>query len=948
MSILANKNAITSGGNYLIERSLRFQSASSQSLSRTFSAGTQTKWTLSVWVKRGTLARFPILNEINSATNNTQLNIRSDDVIHLRNEASGTVTVDVTSDAVFRDPSAWYHIVFVYDSAQAAQADRAKLYVNGASSTLTQATTITLNETTRINGATAHSIGYDIQNAVYADGYMAEYYFIDNQALLPTSFGETDPVTGSWIAKPYTGTYGTNGFYLKFNDGTGTSRNYLTYSELIGGTNWGVNAATVSTNSIVAPNGSTTATSITGTGVDGFVLQSFTSVNGNTYTFSVWLKATTNISVFILGGTGSPGYSSTSCNLTTSWQRFTVTFTANGTTCNAIVGGSGSIPSGTVVHAWGAQVNDGSSASPYLPTVATAQGSTLNFGRDYSNGVNSYNNWVSTNLSSTAGSGDCWMRDVPSGNGGVSATQPSSNYAVLNPITLVGTGAGPFGSTSLANLRATTSTSNGSGVCGTIPVNNSSSDKWYWEVTLVSGVTTATNACQVGVIERTCADGLAGITYPYNSSDTPTYTNGDTISFAYDASVSTLYCYKNNVLAKTITGVSSSLPLFPMIRDNLGGGAIVADFNFGQRSFAYTPPSGFKALCTANLPAPTIAKANQYMDATIYAGNGAAGSNTTQTITTAFTPDLLWIKNRTSGSANHVLFDSLRGNNSLSTNNVNADIPNGNQAFGTNVYVVVENGGTGNIAYNPNLTGNNYVGWVWDAGSSTVTNTSGTISSQVRANTTAGFSIVTYTGTGANATVGHGLGVAPKMVIVKNRNLNRAWAIYHANLTSADYTLAFDTAAQTSFPTAWNSTAPTSSVFSVGANPRTNESAQSMVAYCFAEISGYSKFGSYTGNGNADGPFVYCGFRPKFVMIKITSSTGGWGMYDTSRNTFNVANANLEANTTSAEVASTVNTLDFVSNGFKLRNTGGATNSSGATYVFMAFAENPFNYSNAR
>jgi hypothetical protein len=208
-------------------------------------------------------------------------------------------------------------------------------------------------------------------------------------------------------------------------------------------------------------------------------------------------------------------------------------------------------------------------------------------------------------------------------------------------------------------------------------------------------------------------------------------------------------------------------------------------------------------------------------------------------------------------------------------------------------------------------------------------------------------SIVTYTGTGANATVGHGLGVAPKMVIVKNRTVGRAWAIYHANLTSADYTLAFDTSAQASFPTAWNSTAPTSSVFSVGANTRTNESAQSIVAYCFAEIAGFSKFGSYTGNGSADGPFVYTGFRPKYVMWKNASAVADWGILDGARDPYNAETLYLIPDSSAAE-AGTGGYLDATANGFKIRSNATGINGSTNTIIYMAFAESPFSISNAR
>jgi hypothetical protein len=249
-----------------------------------------------------------------------------------------------------------------------------------------------------------------------------------------------------------------------------------------------------------------------------------------------------------------------------------------------------------------------------------------------------------------------------------------------------------------------------------------------------------------------------------------------------------------------------------------------------------------------------------------------------------------------------------------------------------------------------NTNTDTYVAWAWDANGAGSSNTSGTITSTVSANTSAGFSVVTYTGTGANATVGHGLGVAPRMVIVKCRNTaGENWQVYHSGLTSAAYRLRLNTSdAQDSVPTMWNSTAPTSTVFSVGTSSGTNANTQTYVAYCFAEVAGYSALASYTGNGSTDGPFIYTGFRPKFVIIKRTDGVSDWSMFDSSRKIANDSiRTALFANVSDAEVNDSV-PIDFLSNGFKPRNSGTATNASGGTYLYMAFAENPFKYANAR
>jgi hypothetical protein len=235
-------------------------------------------------------------------------------------------------------------------------------------------------------------------------------------------------------------------------------------------------------------------------------------------------------------------------------------------------------------------------------------------------------------------------------------------------------------------------------------------------------------------------------------------------------------------------------------------------------------------------------------------------------------------------------------------------------------------------------------------------NTNGTITSSVSVNSGAGFSVLTYTGTSANATVGHGLSIAPSMVILKKYSSSGSWFVYHNSLTSAAYYITLNgTSNEALDSTAWNSTAPTSSVFNLGSSTNTNSSGQTYVAYCFAPVAGYSSFGKYTGNGSTDGPFVYTGFRPKFVMIKVTSTTQPWIIIDTARNTFNVAGDYLMPNASNAEnglsVVSTATALDILSNGFKLRNnasSSGYTNASGQTYIYMAFAENPFKNSLAR
>ena len=802
------------GGDYQISRSVRLRSSASAYFNRTpASAGNRKTWTWSGWVKRGTLGSIQVLfGSWTSGSNTMGLLLNGDKIFWdcYNTALQGTQT----SNAVLRDTAAWYHIVWSMDTTQATSSNRSRFYINGVqvtswSSDSQPAQNIDLF----INAANQHTIGNtSVSQGNYFDGYLTEINFIDGQALTPSSFGETDTITGVWKPKKYAGTYGTNGFYLNFSD-----------------------------------NSSNTATTI---GKDN-------SGNGN--------------------------------------------------------------------------------------------------------------NWTPNNISVTAGATYDSMIDVPTlyadgGNG-------RGNYAVLNPLKPL---AAPAPTYSRGNLEVTVNSA--TAAAGTIALPTTG--KWMWDVevsTIYAAIGIANPSNPGGVVPSNAygiyANNANGVWYALGSSGTSANafnTAGDVAVCAVDVDNTKMWIgrYRAGVLV-WIGGGDPTAGTSPTFSGTGGGGVyattlnlssniwypyveagstVSCNFNFGQRPFAYTPPTGFKALNTQNLPAPTILKGNQYFNTVLYTGNG-----TSQSVSgVGFQPDFVWLKAR-SNAQNHTLYDAVRGTTKyLISNATTAETTNSEtlKTFDSDGFSL------GNAF--PNDSGYTYVAWNWKANGSAVTNTSGSITSQVNAGTSQGFSVVTYTGTGSTATVGHGLGVAPKMVIIKGRSNTYDWVVFNANLNNGSSPFNYavylnQTVAQGAYA-GMNNTAPTSTVFSLGTNLGVNASSATYVAYCFSEVAGFSKFGSYTGNNSTDGPFVFCGFRPRFVLIKDTTTTGYWVIYDSARDTYNVVNEYLQPQS-SAAAFSTYAQIDLLSNGFKIRQsnaTSGQNNVSGNTYIFAAFAESPFKNSLAR
>ena len=339
-----------------------------------------------------------------------------------------------------------------------------------------------------------------------------------------------------------------------------------------------------------------------------------------------------------------------------------------------------------------------------------------------------------------------------------------------------------------------------------------------------------------------------------------------------------------------------------------------------------------------------IDKSSDYFNTVLYTGDD---TNDRQ-IDLDWSPDLTWIKAR-NVAYSHILFDRIRGLGfSLNSNGTNADRNVGSEFSWSNSgcttdSFTVDRGSNESL----NESGRPMVAWNWKAGGTASSNTDGSITSSVSANQDAGFSIVSYTGNETSgATVGHGLGSKPAMMIFKERNGTTGWVVYHDKNTSApatEYLQLNSTAATADYAGYFNDTEPTSSVFTLGNDTGINQSGDTYIAYCFAEKKGFSKFGSYTGNGNADGTFVYLGFKPAFVMIKATGLVKNWLTFDNRRLGYNGAGTNkqLHPNTNGTESSGNGTTLDILSNGFKTRTTDSDENGSGNTYIYMAFAENP-------
>jgi hypothetical protein len=348
----------------------------------------------------------------------------------------------------------------------------------------------------------------------------------------------------------------------------------------------------------------------------------------------------------------------------------------------------------------------------------------------------------------------------------------------------------------------------------------------------------------------------------------------------------------------------------------------------------------------------TIDDPSAYFQTKLYTGNNTDGTQITNDGNSNLQPDWLWIKNRTdagSAPATGGLWDSVRGfaeNKVLTTFSTNVEGANSNgfAVATTNGFTVEDGTSGGNPRTATNLNAKNYVAWQWKAGTTSSISGGSITPAAVSINATSGFGIYSYTGTGSNGTIAHGLGTAPKFIVTKNRDSSSyGWYVYHVGIGATKNLYLHNSDEAVTSSTRWNDTAPTSTLFTLGTNAGVNGSSDNMIAYAFSEVKGYSKFGSYTGNGNDDGTFVYLGFKPAWLLIKITDTqTDNWILQDNKRNTSNLSSSQrLRANSNGAEFSSS-NEIDLLSNGFKCHGADGEINGSGASYIYLAFAESPF------
>ena len=785
----------------------------------------------------------------------------------------------------FRDTSAWYHCLLTYGDG----GDVVKFFVNGVDTNISVS-----------NGGNAWGGTVTIGHADL-DGYMADIHYIDGSIRATTDFGRYNE-DGVWVPDSYTGTYGTDGWHLDFADSSNLGND-------VSGNNDDFTASGFDTNPVGLYSPGLTANS---GGTMNSLANAFDGNTGNAAFVSP-----TGVGMTFSPATDIPF---TSLEIFPSNNNMSATF--DGTTTN----------------------------TPTLQYTQVATNGTINSTTPLTINVGS---GLNCNLNAIRINGSTILIDNFDNDVDYLDT-PTSNYPTINPL-YPSTEPPEEGNTIEAGLGYT-GKANRFGT-GATTMALPSSGEYYWEHEVVThadhqyfGVTrmpSIASGATTGFISFRAYDGSNWHVYQDSTlltTGTFQITDGDVIGQAYNVDTGVYRVWINGTLAATNTWT-----LRPTDEELFVYGSLEAKnsnkfrVNYGQRDFTNTPPTGAKRLQTNNLPEPTIKNGKDHFDVVTWTGDGTSGRDITGL---NFQPDFVWMKARSSAYHNR-LYDVIRGINVSLVSDANfidgLNIPS-LTAFNSDGFEI----GTETDYNQSNET---YVAWCWKGGGTAVSNTDGTVTSSVSANTDAGFSIVSYTGGGDASTVGHGLDRAPEFILFKAREqvggTNQNWNVYHHSVGNNQVGFLNLSNAFTS-DDFLNSTTPTSSVIEFGTSNSVSASGADYIAYCWHSVEGFSKFGTYEGNSNSDGPFVYLGFRPAFVMLKcIDFGPLVWMMYDSTRVTSNPIETRLVANIANAEGTFSNQAIDFLSNGFKIRGDDSDPNFSGRTYIYMAFAEHPFGGENA-
>ena len=919
---------------FQVDRSLRFNSIDDTYLFLDPSGhGNRKVFTFSFWVKRATLGTSQLVLYIRSGPGNTgRIRFDASDRLEVESEISSSAVAKKVTTAKFRDVSAWQHFVIKFDAVNT----NCDIYHNGVELTDFDTNTEPTNVDHYFGGDYSHYLG-GFADTESVDGYLAEVHYIDGSALDESRFGEFDS-NSVWQPKQYSGTYGTNGFYLKFAD---NSSNAALGTDSSGNSNtWTVNNLTATANS-------------------NWI--SSTSGDEDLYepaTYGYWTDAfdgLTTTGPYIYNDTATVTFSQPISGTIEVYTQLPGTYRDNPTVFT--LSDSSTHSKSTVAAEWfslGSRTNI-TSLQVYAPDPGA-----------YVRAIRVNNVILQNETESVIDS----LIDTPtnytpdSGNAG-------GNYCTLNPLdrnTNVNLSNG--------NLDFEDDTSN-YGVRSTFFL---SSGKWYWEVTHTSGTGSGNFTAGIakadwdlGYVSGTNSFGYGsqGIFYPSNSGATATAASkDDVVGFALDADAGTLEVYINGTslgaAADANWGNIGDGPWSPAFGTGAGKTCSV---NFGQRSFEQTPPTGYVSICAENLSESAYASipdGSKQFDIDLWSGDGTDP----RTRTLSFGPDLVWIKTRNQTNWHH-LTDSVRGApNKLYSNDDSAEdtAPIYGQIDSLNSDGFTLGGGTdsSNPLSDSNQSGTNYVAWAWNAGTaSAASNTDGNITSSVKVNQSAGFSIVKYSAsTQASASVGHGLNAVPTFIIAKSRTVESNWYVWLPVLDNAgkiNQTLYLNTTdSKTNVTEAWgHSSQMTTSTFGVHPTSGNATNNGDMVAYVFTPIEGFSAFGSYTSTGNNN--FIYTGFRPAFIICKkvvnsADSSYEGWIMFDSARGSYNINEESLFANSNQSEKkrgnGGAINAnfgVDLLSNGFAFKSNQTEYNRNDSSeYIYAAFAEHPFKTARAR